>query len=225
MTSAHKASFWYRSLARYLDLVLIATIHLLFLNYAATQPTLPSAVSALVLYALFFVVNPVVLFQSTILTYYFGGTLGKLLVGLSVTDEHGKRLSFKRVFFRQTLGYQFSSLLFGLGYFSILKDPNRQGWHDKAVGSVVIVNRQLWIVGIVLSVILTVASVLLFAYSVRAVVTGPLKDETQQLFIRTMMKVQLEKKQKTPQPNYQVMPEKPFLSPYPTLHEPKGQTI
>ncbi len=216
MTNEPKASFWYRFLAAYLDLVLIMTIHMLFLHYAATQPTLPSAVSALVLYALFFVVNPVTFFQSAILTYYFGGNLGKLLIGLTVTDEHGKRLSFKRVFFRQTIGYQFAALLFGLGYFSILKDPNRQGWHDKAVGSLVLVKRPLWIIGIILSIILTIAIVTLFINSIRAVTTGPLQDETQQLFIRTMMKMQLEKKQKTTQPNYQTAPEEPFLSPYPS---------
>lgn len=199
MTSAHKASFWYRLLASYLDFVLLTTLHMLFLNYAATQPTLPSAVSALVLYVLFFVVNPVMLLQSAILTYYFGGSLGKLLVGLTVTDEHGKRLLFKRVFFRQTIGYQFAALLFGLGYFSILKDPNRQGWHDKAVGSLVLVKRPLWIIGIILSIILTTAIVTLFINSIRAITTGPLQNEAQQLFIRTMMKMQLEKMQKIPQ--------------------------
>lgn len=225
MTNAPKASFWYRLLATYLDLALIATLNMLFLQYAASQRTLPQAISALMLYALFLLVNPLMVFQSAILTYYFGGNVGKLLVGLRVTDEHGKRLSFKRVFFRQTLGYQFSGLLFGLGFFSILKDPHRQGWHDKAVGSVVVITRPLWLVGIILSVIFTVASISLFAYSVRAIVTGPLQNEAQQLFIRSMIKMQPEKMQKTTQPNYQMAPEEPLLSPYPSLPQSQDATI
>ncbi len=182
MTELPKASFWHRLLASLLDTMIFITVSALFLHYAAVQPTLPQAVFALMLYVLLLVLNPLTYIQGILLTYYFGGTLGKLFSGLRVKNEHGKRLSLKRIAFRQTIGYQLSNLIFGLGYFSILKDPNRQAWHDKAIGSVVIVDRPLWPVGLMLCLGLGIVSSFILTNAIAAVTTGPLKDEAMGLF-------------------------------------------
>jgi len=68
-------------------------------------------------------------------TYFFGGDLGKLLTGLRVRAQAGEKLPFNKILFRQLLSYRFSWLLFGLGFLSIFKDPNKQAWHDKTVDS------------------------------------------------------------------------------------------
>lgn len=72
---------------------------------------------------------------NVIFTHYFGGNLGKLITGLRVRDQSGSKLDLKKILFRQLLAYQFSWLVFGLGYLSVLKDPKKQAWHDKTIDS------------------------------------------------------------------------------------------
>ncbi|MBI2414334.1 RDD family protein [candidate division WWE3 bacterium] len=80
-------------------------------------------------------------------TYFlsrFGGTLGKLLLGIQVFDkETGRFLDTKKAFFRSFAGYSFSGQFMGLGFLAINKKRNNLAWHDelfntevKAVGSV-----------------------------------------------------------------------------------------
>lgn len=98
------------------------------------------------------------IFYATITTYYWGGNIGKLLTGLRVTDENDSRLSFRRLLFRHLIGYQFASLLFGLGFFAIIKDANKQGWHDKTVGSKIVVVQNLWPIALVVLLLLIVVN-------------------------------------------------------------------
>ena len=72
-------------------------------------------------------------------TSRFGGTIGKLVLGIQVVDESRKNhLTFWMSYFRSTIGYMVSNMLFGLGFYWIIRDPNRQAWHDKLVGSFVV---------------------------------------------------------------------------------------
>jgi uncharacterized RDD family membrane protein YckC len=60
-----------------------------------------------------------------------GGTPGKLLFGLRVENRDSNELiDKKRAFYRFTLGYFFSSQLFGLGFLRIIKNPENLAWHD-----------------------------------------------------------------------------------------------
>ena len=69
----------------------------------------------------------------------FGGTLGKLLFGLRIVDQSTNEfLNLKRAFFRQVLGYAFSGVLVGLGFFRIIKNPDNLGWHDELFDTKVI---------------------------------------------------------------------------------------
>ena len=72
----------------------------------------------------------------------FGATLGKALLGLRVEDENSQNLTYWMSVFRHTVGYTVASLLWGTGFFWIFKDVKRQGWHDKMVGSFVVVGKQ-----------------------------------------------------------------------------------
>ncbi len=68
---------------------------------------------------------------------FIGQTLGKMLLGIKVTDIGGKRASLLRIVFR-TFGYSLSFTFFFLGFFWAAFDRKKQGWHDKLAGTVVL---------------------------------------------------------------------------------------
>src|SRR5258708_5182661 len=70
------------------------------------------------------------------MTHRFGGTAGKLLLGLQVTDEHGALLSRKMSFFRQHVVKPLSVASL-LGFLAILFDPDHRAWHDHLAGTFV----------------------------------------------------------------------------------------
>lgn len=74
-----------------------------------------------------------------LLTNLFGGSLGKVVLGLRVTDENGRNLSIKRSAFRYLIGYFISRILFYLGFLYIIWDRKKRGFHDKIAGSYVVV--------------------------------------------------------------------------------------
>lgn len=175
------ASIRLRFLAFVIDVFFILSLHLLFFYFAFLQPMLSDVVWWFFVYLLVFLFNPLVYFQSVWLTHFLGGTFGKLVCGLRVQDETGKRLSFKRVFFRQVIGYKFSMLAFGLGYLAAAKDKQRQAWHDKTVGSLVVAERPLWGLGTITFVALFIlVSYMLFSIF-QTIYSGPLRYETEKL--------------------------------------------
>ena len=69
----------------------------------------------------------------------FGGTIGKLALGLRVQNaDTGANLSWLEAFLREVVGRVLSSLVLGLGYLWVIWDPKKQGWHDKIAKSVVV---------------------------------------------------------------------------------------
>src|SRR5437870_4926584 len=115
------ANLWIRLLADQIDAMLFFLPHSFFLTVLASSVTIPQLLSGFFLYliAIFFPLLIFSFFYKSAMTYYFGGSLGKLLSGLRVTNLESKRLSFKKSFFRYTTGYAFSWVLFGLGFFTI----------------------------------------------------------------------------------------------------------
>lgn len=69
-----------------------------------------------------------------------GQTPGKRLLGLRVLQTDGRLLSVSRAFIR-VLGYWVSALPLFFGFFWILLDNERQGWHDKIAGTYVVYHR------------------------------------------------------------------------------------
>jgi uncharacterized RDD family membrane protein YckC len=66
-----------------------------------------------------------------------GRTLGMALLGLKVVSFDGSHISIWRALIR-VIFFFISALLFFLGFLWVLGDNRRQGWHDKAAGSIVI---------------------------------------------------------------------------------------
>lgn len=91
-------------------------------------------------------------------THWFGGSIGKLVFGMEVMDEQGKRLSFWRAVWREWFGSWVSGMALWLGFAWIFIDEDRRGWHDMMAGSRVIVKRKnLLLVGLLaMTILLTV---------------------------------------------------------------------
>jgi uncharacterized RDD family membrane protein YckC len=67
-------------------------------------------------------------------------TLGKLALGMIVTDLNGQRISFGRAtgrYFAKII----SAIPFGLGFMWVGWDARKQGWHDK-IASTLVVKKQ-----------------------------------------------------------------------------------
>ena len=64
-------------------------------------------------------------------------TVGKMVVGLKVTDLQGNRISFARALGR-TLAKLLSGLLLLIGYFMVAFTARKQGLHDKLAGTLVV---------------------------------------------------------------------------------------
>jgi len=67
-----------------------------------------------------------------------GQTPGKMALGIRVVGLDGGPPGAVRAFVREVVGKFLSSLILCLGYFWMLWDPNRQCWHDKLAGTVVV---------------------------------------------------------------------------------------
>lgn len=92
-------------------------------------------------------------------THWFGGTIGKLVFGMEVVDEQGKRLSFWRVIWREWFGKMVSGMALWLGFIWIFIDKDRRGWHDMMAGSKVVVKRKSFLLlGLLVMVILLTAN-------------------------------------------------------------------
>ena len=66
--------------------------------------------------------------------YFVGMTIGNAVMGIRIVRTNGKRIGPLRTLAR-LFGYVISLIPFGLGFFWILVDDRRQGWHDKLAGT------------------------------------------------------------------------------------------
>lgn len=181
----HSANFFVRLLASILDTFIIGALVLVGFWYAAQSPDLESFISSIFIMAVF-IFLPVMLFSgigyTALLTTYLGGTLGKLICGLKVIDEASNtNLSYKKSLFRHLIGYSFSWTFFGLGFLNILKDPKRQGWHDKAIGSEVIVTKNIWWLGLIALLVLAFVNINLLMNTIGNISYGPVGRQIEEM--------------------------------------------
>jgi uncharacterized RDD family membrane protein YckC len=66
-----------------------------------------------------------------------GQTIGKAALAVQVRSAGGGPLGYGRALLR-CVGHIISTIPLLLGYFWMLWDPNKQTWHDKLAGSVVV---------------------------------------------------------------------------------------
>jgi uncharacterized RDD family membrane protein YckC len=145
----HPAGFFSRFEAFVIDLVILSIVQLVASAFIQTvlkffkltglvariqtlldNTTLNIAIGSTV-FALF-VIGYFVFFWTLV-----GYTPGKALLGIKVVRKNGTKLSFGRSLVR-FFAYWISLIPLGLGFFWILWDRNRQGWHDKIAGTQVL---------------------------------------------------------------------------------------
>lgn len=78
-----------------------------------------------------------VIYQWYFLTQQNGQTPGKRIMGIRVIKVSGAPLQAADVIVRY-IGYYVNSIVFMLGWIWALFDKDKQGWHDKLAGTVVI---------------------------------------------------------------------------------------
>lgn len=117
-----RASFGERALALLLDLMLVGV---LAGTLSRVVPVLDDAYLLILL--------------ATLMTFWVwkGTSMGGMIVGLRVVRSDGSPVQAADAIVRGLVGV-LSFAAFGLGVLWILRDPQRQAWHDKAVGTVVV---------------------------------------------------------------------------------------
>jgi uncharacterized RDD family membrane protein YckC len=130
------ASFWKRVLATLIDWTLFAILSGA-LAYAVTGKPAGNDDFHWVNNGIFFLFYYV--YSAALESSYKGGTLGKQLLGIKVTTERGKRISFPRASIRY-MSRLLSFFLAGFGCVMVLFTLKRQGLHDQIAKTSVIEN-------------------------------------------------------------------------------------
>ena len=132
------AGFWRRFIAVHIDLFVFFTLQIcLYAGLSAIDETLIDTLtgimqlSYLVIYWLYF---------AGMESSGYQGTLGKVLVGIIVTDTDGNRISFLRATGRNA-GKILSGLIFGVGYLLAAFTKKKQALHDMPAQCLVIRER------------------------------------------------------------------------------------
>ena len=75
-----------------------------------------------------------------LMTHFFQQTLGKMITGISVISQDGRRLSFAQVLYRELVGRFINNQLFYLPYLMVIFTENRIGLHDFFADTYVVKN-------------------------------------------------------------------------------------
>ena len=117
--------FWIRVGAYLLDLILLVLVQLIL--YRVTMSDGQAQLVNFVFGWLYF----------AICESGLGGSPGKLVLGLKVTDERGDNISFLNATGRYFAKF-ISGILLCIGYLMIAFDGRKQGLHDKLAGTFVV---------------------------------------------------------------------------------------
>ncbi len=130
------AGFWARALAMLVDLIIIMVLLVLvvmsmvftgILTLGLVVPTLPAVVLDISLLVLVIV-----------LWTKYGATPGKMMLHIVIVDQDtGKVPSVGQAVIRY-IGYIVSTIPLLLGYFWVIWDDKKQGFHDKLADTVVV---------------------------------------------------------------------------------------
>ena len=133
-----------RFLAGFCDIVVLIVVGGSFVIAAeaamggANEQLLPSLTTLLDLSIPYFLVLFSLFFgYFTLFNFLAGQTPGKMLAGLRVETLGGDALDFPQAFLH-TVGGLLQLLPAGLGYLSVLANPQRRGWNDRLAGTRVI---------------------------------------------------------------------------------------
>ena len=81
-------------------------------------------------------------YNVALMVLFNGQTLGKMMLRLRVVKKRGGRITLLDALLRNVFGYTVSQI-FLLGYLWALFDAEKQAWHDKMAGTVVVEERRI----------------------------------------------------------------------------------
>lgn len=120
------AGFWIRFGAWFIDSLILSVVNALVRAATGQVAGLAIGVLIAVTYSTYFIGSP------------SGQTVGMRALSIRVIDAQGYgRVDFGRCVIRYLVALV-SGLACGLGYLWMLWDPQRQTWHDKAAGTIVV---------------------------------------------------------------------------------------
>ena len=140
------AGFWWRFLAVFIDSILVAVasgvwgfilgglIGVSGVVAGASQQTISATAE---IFGFFFGIGTAWLYEASMVSSRFQGTLGKMAVSIVVTDLNGGRISFWRATGRH-FGKYLSWLLLFVGYLMQPFTDRRQALHDMMAGCLVL---------------------------------------------------------------------------------------
>jgi uncharacterized RDD family membrane protein YckC len=152
----HYAGFVSRAIAFIIDLLVMLTIQSVyvflvrlifnFLGFSSIQETLEQRNQEQIVRPIITLITWTIALLSSIT--FFGlyaaicwtlidRTIGQAFIGLRVLRPNGESLSFWRAI-KRAIGYLLAIIPLFLGFFWILVDDRRQGWHDKLADTVVV---------------------------------------------------------------------------------------
>ena len=142
-----KAGFTIRFAAYFIDSIVVSLCTLflfltlfILMNFFSNNNVSISEVLNSVLIPFYFFSYLLKCFYFTYFHSYNGQTVGKLICGIRVVCLKGNNFSIFRSLVR-FFGYYLSLYCLGLGFLWVLIDKNNQGWHDKLVGSIVVLKQ------------------------------------------------------------------------------------
>jgi len=138
-TKRSYSGFWMRLIANVIDCLIFVPISI-FLPRALFLIDLSFLLYIFLMIFLTFLLDAL---YEILLTYRFGGTLGKLLLGIRVVDERGKNISLGRSIGRYFAKYV-SELTLGVGFLMIAFTKKKQGLHDMMAKTYVINSKNSW---------------------------------------------------------------------------------
>lgn len=145
--STKKASFFSRTLAVIIDMLLLNAFFLiasflldfglshLFIQLGITDEDFSYKIIGSIIY---FVCVLIAFFYFTYCTHKYGKTFGKRVLGIKVIDNFGRNPDLMSAFKREVVGKTLSSFFFGVGFLWALFDKDNQALHDKIAKTYVI---------------------------------------------------------------------------------------
>lgn len=134
------AGFWIRAAASLIDTIWIVAITFALgwmiygSSYLGSTDFVMGYGDFLISYILPFII--ILIFWT-----YKSATPGKMVLGLKIVDADTLGKVSKGKFAIRYIGYYPSTIILMLGFFWVIWDKKKQGWHDKLANTVVIRNR------------------------------------------------------------------------------------
>ncbi|MUL35024.1 RDD family protein [Gloeocapsopsis dulcis] len=135
------ANFWYRVTARLIDTIIIQIIYSIatefILLFSDNIQEVITHLNLLLILGILFGW----LYYSLMESSAKQATIGKMMLGIYVTDLQGKRISFSRATGRYFSNY-ISALTFGIGYLMVNFTKKKQALHDIMAGCLIVKERK-----------------------------------------------------------------------------------